>query len=307
MGSPEFSVPTLRTLHEQHEVVAVYAQPPRKAGRGQKRTPTPVHRVAQDIGLEVRTPLNFKNHEDQQAFSDLKADIAVVVAYGLLLPKQILETPRLGCLNIHASLLPRWRGAAPIHRAIMAGDTQTGICIMQMEEGLDTGPVLRRDVVPIGPDVTTPALHNTLSTLGAHSLIQVLDALAGDGITPTPQTQDGVCYASKISKKEARIDWSQSAESIDRHIRALTPFPGAWTQINGLRVKILAAELHPNLNGTTGMVLDDVLTIACGNHGAIRPTQVQPAGKAAMLTDAFLCGTSVPPMTQLDVSPQPAA
>jgi methionyl-tRNA formyltransferase len=298
MGSPDFAVPTLKVLHENHEIVAVYTQPPRKAGRGQKLTRNPVHQVADDYGLEVRTPLHFREEQDQKAFSDLKADVAVVVAYGLLLPKSIINAPRLGCLNIHASLLPRWRGAAPIHRAIMAGDTQTGICIMQMDEGLDTGAVFERQVIEIAPTDTTFSLQNRLSVLGAQTLMQTLETI--EHRTPTPQPEHGITYAKKIDKEEARIDWSQSAIEIERKIRGLAPFPGAWTIVNGARLKILEAQIISGVTAQSGTTTDTLMTIACGDGNGLRPMIVQQAGKSPMPTMEFLRGYPVVGSTVLD-------
>ena len=226
MGTPEFSVPVLEALHRAHDVVCVYCQPPRPAGRGKQERPTPVHAKALELGLPVRHPARLKDPADQAEFAALKADVAVVVAYGLILPQPVLDAPKHGCLNIHASLLPRWRGAAPIHRAIMAGDAQTGICIMQMEAGLDTGPVLLREALAIGPTETTAELHDRLSALGARLIIEALDRLPR--LTPVPQPEQGVTYAAKIDKAEARVDWSRPAPEIARQINGLSPFPGAW-------------------------------------------------------------------------------
>ena len=236
MGTPDFSVPVLDALVEAgHEIAAVYSQPPRPAGRGKKDRPGPVHARAEALGLEVRTPLSLKTSESQEAFAALNADIAVVVAYGLILPQAILDAPAQGCLNIHASLLPRWRGAAPIHRAIMAGDAQTGVCIMQMEAGLDTGPVLLREALDIGAQETTAQLHDRLSTMGARLIVEALGTL--DALAPQVQPVEGVTYAAKIDKAEARIDWSLPAVQVDRLIRGLSPFPGAWFEHEGVRIK----------------------------------------------------------------------
>ena len=242
MGSPAFSVPVLEALVAAgHEIVAVYTQPPRPAGRGKKQRPCPVHARALALTLDVRHPASLKEAEEQAAFSELRADAAVVVAYGLLLPQELLDAPAHGCLNIHASLLPRWRGAAPIHRAIMAGDRETGICIMQMEAGLDTGPVLYQEAIPIAPDETTAALHERLSDLGARSIVQSLKDLSQ--LQARPQSSVGICYAQKIDKSEAQIDWSLPAEILDRQIRGLSPFPGAWAMLRGERVKFLGSAL----------------------------------------------------------------
>ncbi|TMV11471.1 methionyl-tRNA formyltransferase [Arenibacterium halophilum] len=296
MGTPEFSVPVLEALVEAgHDIACVYCQPPRPAGRGKKDRPTPVHARAEALGLPVRHPVSLKGAEEQADFAALNADVAVVVAYGLILPQAVLDTPAQGCLNIHASLLPRWRGAAPIHRAIMAGDAETGVCIMQMEAGLDTGPVLLRDSVAIGDDTTTGQLHDTLSQMGAALILRALGDL--ESLTPQVQPEDGVTYAAKIDKAEARIDWSDPAEVVSRQIRGLSPFPGAWCEIDGARVKLLGAHVVPG-QGLPGEVLDDTLVIACG-AGAIRPTRVQRAGKSAQDIDSFLRGNPVAPGTRL--------
>ena len=241
MGTPDFSVPVLEALVAAgHEIACVYCQPPRPAGRGKKLRPTPVQVCAEALGLVVRHPLSFKAADAVAEFAAFGADLAVVVAYGLILPQTVLDQPAYGCVNIHASLLPRWRGAAPIHRAIMSGDAETGVCIMQMEAGLDTGPVLARQSTPIGAAETTGALHDRLSALGAALIVQVLPQLPG--LAAASQPDDGVVYAAKIEKSEAEIDWAQPATTIDRQIRALAPFPGAWTLINGERVKLLGSE-----------------------------------------------------------------
>ncbi|WP_170366264.1 methionyl-tRNA formyltransferase [Ruegeria arenilitoris] len=296
MGTPEFSVPVLEALVQAgHEIAAVYCQPPRPAGRGKKDRPTPVHARAEALGLPVRHPTSLKSPEEQAAFAALKADVAVVVAYGLILPQPILDAPRHGCLNIHGSLLPRWRGAAPIHRAIMAGDAETGVCIMQMEAGLDTGPVLLRQATPIGPEETTAQLHDRLSAMGADLIVQALDRLPE--LTPEPQPEVGVTYAAKINKAEARVDWSRPAFEVDRQIRGLSPFPGAWTQIEGERVKLLASRLSDG-QGVPGEVLDDALRVACGT-GAVELLRLQRAGKAAQDRETFLRGWPIPAGTRL--------
>ena len=290
MGTPEFSVPVLESLVAAgHDVVCAYCQPPRPAGRGKKDRPTPVHQKAEAMGIAVRHPVSLKTTEAQADFAALNADVAVVVAYGLILPQEILDAPQRGCLNIHASLLPRWRGAAPIHRAIMAGDAQTGICIMQMEAGLDTGPVLLSRSVDIMSEETTGALHDRLSALGAEAIVSALNQL--DGMTPTVQSEDGVTYAAKIDKAEARIDWAGSAEAIDRQIRGLSPFPGAWTDWNGARLKLLGSRVEAG-SGDPGTVLDDGLLVACGT-GALRLTRVQKAGKGAQDTSEFQRGAAI--------------
>ena len=293
MGSPAFSVPVLEALVAAgHEIVAVYTQPPRPAGRGKKQRPCPVHARALALTLDVRHPASLKEAEEQAAFSELRADAAVVVAYGLLLPQELLDAPAHGCLNIHASLLPRWRGAAPIHRAIMAGDRETGICIMQMEAGLDTGPVLYQETISIAPDETTAALHERLSDLGARSIVQSLKDLSQ--LQARPQSSVGICYAQKIDKSEAQIDWSLPAEILDRQIRGLSPFPGAWAMLRGERVKFLGSALISCEQplASAGTVLDDDLGIACGS-GALRITRLQRAGKSAQSSANFLRGTPV--------------
>ena len=290
MGTPDFSVPVLDALVEAgHEIAAVYCQPPRPAGRGKKDRPTPVHARAEALGLDVRHPVSLKGAEEQAEFAALGADVAVVVAYGLILPQAVLDAPKHGCLNIHASLLPRWRGAAPIHRAIMAGDAETGICIMQMEAGLDTGPVLLRRATAIEAEETTSQLHDRLSTMGAGLIVEALEKLTE--LVPEVQPEDGVTYASKIDKSEAQIDWSRPAEEVDRKIRGLSPFPGAWCEIDGQRVKLLASRLADG-SGEAGEVLDDALTVACGS-GAVELLRLQRAGKGAQDREIFLRGFPV--------------
>ena len=267
-------------------------RPPRPAWRGKKQRPCPVHARALALTLDVRNPASLKKAEEQAAFSELRADAAVVVAYGLLLPQELLDAPAHGCLNIHASLLPRWRGAAPINRAIMAGDRETGICIMQMEAGLDTGPVLYQETISIAPDETTAALHERLSDLGARSIVQSLKDLSQ--LQARPQSLVGICYAQKIDKSEAQIDWSLPAEILDRQIRGLSPFPGAWAMLRGERVKFLGSALISCEQplASAGTVLDDDLGIACGS-GALRITRLQRAGKSAQSSAEFLRGTPV--------------
>ena len=291
MGTPEFSVPVLDALVEAgHEIAAVYCQPPRPAGRGKKERPTPVHARADELGLDVRHPVSLKGAEAQAEFAALHADAAVVVAYGLILPLAILNAPKHGCLNIHASLLPRWRGAAPIHRAIMSGDAETGVCIMQMEAGLDTGPVLLREATQIGAEETTAQLHDRLSAMGAALVVEALSRLTD--LKAEPQPDDGVTYAAKIDKSEARIDWSASADEVDRKIRGLSPFPGAWCEFKGERLKLLSSRLSSG-SGAAGEVLGDTLTIACGT-GAIEVLSLQRAGKGAQPRDVFLRGMDIP-------------
>ncbi len=290
MGTPEFSVPVLDALVDAgHEIAAVYCQPPRPAGRGKKPRPSPVQARAEALGLTVRHPETLRDPVEQAAFAALRPEVAVVVAYGLILPQAILDAPARGCLNIHASLLPRWRGAAPIHRAIMAGDDETGVCIMAMEAGLDTGPVLLRRAVPIRPEDTTATLHDRLSALGAGLIVEALDGL--DRLKPEPQSADGVTYAKKIDKAEARIDWTRPALDVDRQIRGLSPFPGAWCEIGGARVKVLVSMLAEG-QAAPGTVLDERLTVACGS-GAVRLLRLQKAGRGAQDADSFLRGWPV--------------
>ncbi|WP_119083787.1 methionyl-tRNA formyltransferase [Altererythrobacter sp. B11] len=289
MGTPEFSVPTLRALHEAgHEIAAVYSQPPRPAGRGKRERPSPVHQAALELGLEVRTPQRLRDLQVEADFLALDADVAVVVAYGLILPPPLLEGPRHGCLNVHASLLPRWRGAAPIQRAILAGDTMTGVCIMRMEAGLDTGPVLATARVPV-EDKTSGELHQELAEIGGRLMVETLAQLPG--LRAEPQDEFGATHAAKIDKAEARIDWTRPAELIEREVRAFAPFPGSWFELEGERVKLLRAHVI-GVNGAPGTVLDDELTIACGN-AAIRPVTLQRAGKPAMSAKDFLRGKPV--------------
>jgi methionyl-tRNA formyltransferase len=296
MGTPDFSVPVLQALVDAcHEIVAVYSQPPRPAGRGKKDRPSPVQTKAEALGLTVRYPVSLRTEEALADFTALSADIAVVVAYGLILPQSILDAPKRGCLNIHASLLPRWRGAAPIHRAIIAGDPETGVCIMQMEAGLDTGPVLSRYTITIEDTETTLQLHDRLSTLGANAIVETLNNL--DHLTPKTQPESGVTYAAKIDKSEAEIDWLKPAIDVDRLIRGLSPFPGAWFEMEGTRVKVLGS-IVVDQSGTQGRVLDGDLTIGCG-QGAIRLTRLQRAGKSAQDAEQFQNGWPMPAGTQL--------
>ncbi len=290
MGTPDFSVPVLDALvGAGHEIAAVYCQPPRPAGRGRKQRPSPVHRRAQELGLAVRHPHSLKGADAQAEFAAFAAEAAVVVAYGLILPPAVLEAPARGCLNIHASLLPRWRGAAPIQRAIMAGDDETGVCIMQMEAGLDTGPVLLRKAVPIGPEDTAGDLHDRLSALGAAAIVEALARL--DALTPEPQPEDGVTHAAKIDKAEARIDWSRPAPEVDRLIRGLSPFPGAWCEVAGERVKLLRSRQVAGA-GAPGEVLGG-FTVACG-EGAVEITRAQRQGKRALPVSELLRGWPLP-------------
>jgi len=300
MGTPDFAVPALAALREAgHRIVAVYCQPPRPAGRGHKARPSPVQQAAEAAGLEVRTPVSLKDAAEQAAFKALDADAAVVAAYGLILPKAILEAPRLGCLNIHASLLPRWRGAAPLQRAILAGDTETGVTIMQMDEGLDTGAVVLAQRVPITRETTAGELYATLAELGARLVVAALVGLVAGRLAPTPQPPGGVTYARKITPEEGRLDWSRPAAELSRVVRAMAPVPGAWFEHKGDRIKVLAAEIVGNAaHAPPGTVLDDRLTIACG-QGALRLMTVQRAGKSAMAAEAFLRGFPVAPGSAL--------
>jgi methionyl-tRNA formyltransferase len=321
MGTPEFAVPALRALHEAgHEIACVYTQPPRPAGRGKKLMPSPVQIEAERLGMPVRVPVSLRNAEAQAEFAAWGADVAVVAAYGLILPQAVLDELRHGCLNIHASLLPRWRGAAPIHRAVMAGDAETGVTIMQMEAGLDTGPMLHKVSVPVGCK-TTGELFEELSAVGAAAMVEVLADLPA--FPPEVQDDAAAIYAPKIDKAEAKIDWAEPAEMIERKVRGLAPFPGAWFELEDERVKLLLAETitetlagpraggdlrrlqdeaegGPRLRGGSaiGEVLDDDFTIACGS-GAIRPVKLQRAGKPAMSREDFLRGRPVAAGTKL--------
>lgn len=301
MGTPAFSVPALDALVAAgHEIAAVYSQPPRKAGRGHKVVPSPVHARAEALGVEVRTPPSLKSQEDQAAFAALDLDCAVVVAYGLILPKPILDAPRRGCLNIHASLLPRWRGAAPIQRAIEAGDSETGVTIMQMDVGLDTGDMLLTERLPITSETTGESLHDDLAALGARMIVTALEEMAAGGLTATPQPEAGVTYAHKLDKTESEIDWALPAREIERRIRAFHPWPGTRFRHGADAIKVMAAEVVPG-TGEPGLVLDDALTIACGED-ALRPTLLQRPGKGPQPTDAFLRGYPIDPDTLLTVS-----
>ncbi len=302
MGTPDFAAAALGALIEAgHEIAAVYSQPPRPAGRGQDLRKSPVQQRAESHGLPVRHPVSLKSAEAQAEFASFHADVAVVAAYGLLLPQAVLAAPRLGCLNIHASLLPRWRGAAPIQRAILAGDRETGITIMQMDEGLDTGAMLRRESLAITPDMNAGTLHDALAALGARLIVDTLQAPLPE---PQPQPAAGVTYAAKISPAEAGIDWSADAPAIHRQIRAFAPHPGAWCEVSdGARLKILAADIASG-SGDPGRALDDQLTIACGK-GALRLTLLQKAGKKAMSGADFLNGQKFPRGSVLKSAPKP--
>lgn len=299
MGTPAFSLPTLQTLlHSPHQVVAVYSQPPRPSGRGHRIQKSPIHECAEAAGIPVFTPLNLKGEVEQAVFARHHADLAIVIAYGLILPQAILDAPRLGCLNVHASLLPRWRGAAPIHRAIEAGDTETGITIMKMDAGLDTGPMLLKRTLPITPQMTTSMLHDDLSTMGGELLLEAIDDYAAGALLPVSQPTEGITYAHKLTREEGAIDWRSSADELMRKIQALTPRPGVWFDHNGIRLKILKANVIPDCTGEPGTVLDDRLTIACGT-GALRPTILQRPGGAPLDANAFLRGYPLPAGTRL--------
>jgi methionyl-tRNA formyltransferase len=289
MGTPEFAVAALDAAQQDHEIIAVYTQPPRPAGRGKVDRKSPVHLRAEALGLPVRHPVSLRSEGAAKDFAALQPDVAVVVAYGLILPQPVLDAPRHGCLNIHASLLPRWRGAAPIHRAIMAGDAETGVCIMQMEAGLDTGPVLLREATQIGAEETTADLHDRLAAMGARLIVEALARLPE--LEPEPQPAEGVTYAAKIDKAEARVDWSRPAVEVDRMIRGLSPFPGAWVQIGGERVKLLRSRLGQG-SAAPGRVLQG-FTVACGT-GAVEITEVQREGKRPMPAREALRGLALP-------------
>ena len=298
MGTPDFAVATLQALLDAgHEIAAVYTQPPRPAGRGKKDRPSPVQLAAEAAGLTVRTPLHFKDPAEREALAALRAEAAVVVAYGLLLPRAVLDAPTHGCFNLHASLLPRWRGAAPIQRAIMAGDAETGVCVMRMEAGLDTGPVVLRASTPITAQDTAATLHDRLAEIGAPLMVRALGEIGAGRATLTPQPEEGVEYAAKIDKSEARIDWSRPAAELDRHIRGLSPFPGAWFELaedgkSAERIKVLFCAAEDGA-GAPGVALDDRLLIACG-EGALRLLRVQRAGKGPVAAADFLRGRPVP-------------
>jgi methionyl-tRNA formyltransferase len=298
MGTPDFSVPTLRALAAAgHEIAAVYTQPPRPAGRGKKPRPSPVQIAAEELGVPVRSPETLRDAEAQAAFAALGLDAAVVVAYGLLLPEAVLNAPRLGCFNLHASLLPRWRGAAPIQRAIMAGDSETGVCAMRMEKGLDTGPTALCRATSITPTDTAGDLHDRLAALGAPLMVEALEGVETGRLALTPQPETGATYAKKIDKTETRIDWTRPAAEVDAAIRGLSPAPGAWTELHGERVRILLSAVEAG-DGAPGEALDDGLLIACGS-GAVRILRAQRPGKGAAEAEALLRGFPVPAGTRL--------
>lgn len=299
MGTPEFSVPTLMEIVGQgHDVVACYTQPPRKAGRGMEERKSAVHQAAETLGIPVRCPQSLKSEEERAALAELAPDAAVVVAYGLLLPQAVLDIPVHGCLNLHASLLPRWRGAAPINRAIMAGDAETGVEVMRMEAGLDTGPVYMAEKLAIGQEMTAGELHDRLSVLGADLMVRALAALPRGGLVPTPQAEEGVTYARKLDKAETRIDWARPAREVHDHVRGLSPFPGAWCEMEiagrSERVKVLRSALDEGASGEPGTLLTagDELLVACGS-GAVRLVQLQRAGKKPMPAAEFQRGAQL--------------
>ena len=294
MGSPDFAVPSLDALVEaEHQILCVYSQPPRPAGRGKGERKTAVHERADALGIEVRTPRTLRDEEQQALFRSLDADLAVVAAYGLILPKPILDAPKGGCINVHASLLPRWRGAAPIQRAILAGDEVSGVTIMKMDEGLDTGPMLLKRELGINAK-NAGQVTDELATLGARALVEWL----AQPTPPEPQPEEGATYASKVDKGEARIDWAQAAEQVERQVRAFNPVPGAWFEANGERVKLLEAAVGEDAFGRPGELLDDCLTVACGS-GYIRPLKVQRAGRGPMTARELLRGFALPKGTIL--------
>ena len=300
MGTPEFAVPTLAALVDAgHDIVAVYTRPPRRKGRGQRLRKSPAHEFAEQHGLAVRAPASLKAGDDQAAFMALGLDAAVIAAYGLILPPPILEAPRLGCLNVHPSLLPRWRGAAPIQRAIEAGDRETGVTIMIAEQELDSGPILLARRTPIGPDTTAGELHDLLASLGAAAMIEALDGVARGVLAPRRQAAAGVTYASKVEKHEGHIDWTRGGDGIGRLARAFNPAPGAFFEFNGARVEVLRCEsYHGEAGGEPGEVLDDELLVACGD-GAVRILEVRRAGRAAMSAGKMLRGFAIPAGSRL--------
>lgn len=299
MGSADFSLPTLAALLAAgHRLVAVYTQPPRPAGRGHKPRLSPVHRYAEEHGLAVHKPVSLKSPEEQASFRALGLDAAVVAAYGLILPQPILDAPRLGCLNVHGSLLPRWRGAAPIQRAILAGDSESGVTIMQMDRGLDTGPIFCAEAVPITATTTASELHDTLADLGAWMMVDVLAGVATGTLRAAPQPAEGATYASKLERDEGRLDWTQPAAALERLVRALNPAPGVWFEHADERIKVLAASLGAAADQPPGTVIDERLTVACG-EGSLRLLQVQRAGRAPMTADALLRGYALPAGSRL--------
>ena len=306
LGTPEFAVPTLLEIIGQgHEVVACYTQPPRPAGRrGLEIKKSPVHEKAITFGIPVNTPVSFKENGEIEKFIDCQAEVAVVVAYGLILPTKILESPQFGCFNLHPSLLPRWRGAAPINRAIMAGDTETGVAVMKMDAGLDTGAICMEERVPIDSNMTAGALHDSLATLGSNLMVRALSALERGALTETPQSEDGVTYADKITKAEAQIDWTHSATEVHQQIHGLSPFPGAWCEIKiegkVERIKIFRSKIV-EINGESGQLIDQDLIVACGT-GAVQLLELQRAGKKMMTNVEFMRGSKLEVGTNLVIN-----
>jgi methionyl-tRNA formyltransferase len=294
MGTPDFAVGSLRALHRAgHHIVAAYCQPPKPAGRGHHIQKTPVHLAAEELGIEVRTPKSLRDIAEQEKFAQMNADVAVVAAYGLLLPKAVLDSPKYGCLNIHGSLLPRWRGAAPLHRAILAGDKETGITIMQMDEGLDTGVMLLKEAVAVTNKTTAQSLHDQLADIGASLIVRALDDLSEGKLPPTPQSEEGVTYAKKLTREEGKIDWNVPASDIERKIRALNPWPGCFFMLNDEPVKVLAASIVEGKSGGPGVLLDDSFTVACGEK-ALKLDLVQRAGKKPTDGASLLRGLRLP-------------
>jgi len=300
MGTPVFAMTILEALIEaKHHIIAVYTQPPRPAGRGHRQQPSPVQELAAAHGIAVRSPITLRHEGEQVAFAALDVDAAVVAAYGLILPAQILARPRLGCLNVHASLLPRWRGAAPIQRAVLAGDKETGITIMQMDEGLDTGSILAQETIPIGRDTTAAELTAKLAVLGGRLMLATLDGISRSQITPRPQPREGATYARKIDREEARLDWRRPSVDLERRVKAFNPSPGAFFEASGERIRVHAAiELPGPAGGVPGTVLDERLLVACG-EGALRLLRLQRPGRAPLDTPDFLRGFPIPPGTRL--------
>ena len=300
MGTPDFAVAVLDALVEAgHEIAGIYSQPPRRAGRGHKERPSPVQQYAEARGLAVRAPASLKDAGEQREFAKIGADAAVVAAFGLILPRAILDAPRLGCLNAHASLLPRWRGAAPIQRAILAGDTETGVTIMQMDAGLDTGGILLAEPMPIAPEATSGTLHDALAALAGRLMVEALGGLAAGSLSPRPQPDQGVTYADKIRGDDARLDWTRPAAELERVVRAFAPRPGAWFEARGERIRVLESGIaEGRREAAPGAVLDDALTVSCG-EGALRLVRVQRGGKAPMEAGALLRGFDIPAGTDL--------
>lgn len=300
MGTPDFAVgPLAALLDAGHEVCCVYSQPPRPAGRGHRLRPSPVQAFAEGQGIEVRTPRRLRTAEDREAFAALGADAAIVAAYGLILPQPVLAAPRHGCINIHASLLPRWRGAAPIQHAILAGDQETGVTVMQMDEGLDTGDMLLWEAIPITAETTAASLHDALSALGSRLIVEAMARLEGGTLAATPQPAEGATYAGKLTRDDGRLDWRRSAIALERQVRALTPWPGTWFLHGDTVLKVAAADIVPDAEGKPGEVLDEHLTIACGD-GGFRPSRIQRPGKAPMAVTDLLRGYALPVGTVLE-------